>query len=126
MATERKPAPALPPDVAARVARMPDWLKDSAAEAFVAVDEVGARNAVKEREETDRTAARVRLANAAAEALRGDWGKETQASVTRVLNGVTPLKAEVAVLVMCEAIVKEEQKRRREKRRVQKHARGAK
>lgn len=85
-----------------------------------------ARKADRERAETDRTAARIRLANAAAEALRGDWGKEAQAAVTRTLAGATPLKAEVAQLVLCESIVKEEQKRRRERRQARAQGRGAK
>jgi phage/plasmid primase-like uncharacterized protein len=88
--------------------------------------DAAARQAERERAETDRTAARIRLANVAAEALRGDWGKEAHAAVTRVLAGATPLKAEVAQLVLCESIVKEEQKRRRERRQARAQGRGAK
>ncbi len=72
-----------------------------------------ARQAARERAETDRVARHRGLADVAAQALRGDWGKEAQASVTRVLAGATPLRAPMASLVMCESIVREAKQRKR-------------
>lgn len=125
MASSRRPS-ALPRDAAEHVARLPEWLQESAAGAFQAVDESAARQAAREQNDANAEQRRQQAALTAANALRGDWGKEAQAAVTRVLGGVTPLRAEVAQLVLCESIVKEEQKRRRAKKRVQHFGRGAK
>jgi hypothetical protein len=83
-----------------------------------------ARQAQKERAETDRLARHNALAEAAGAALRGDWGKEAQDAVKRVLAGVEPRQAQTASLVVCESIVIEAKKRKREARKKRAVARG--
>ncbi len=84
-----------------------------------------ARQAARERAEADRLARHNALAEAAGAALRGDWGKEAQESVTRVLAGVEPRQAQTASLVMCQSIVIEAKKRKQEARKKRAAARGA-
>lgn len=107
----------LPPDAAAKVAHLPLWLRDVAAESFQAVDDQGAERAVKERQEAERTHRQQQLADIAAAALAGDWGKETKAAAERVLAGASPRQAEWASLVLVESIVREEKIRRAKARR---------
>lgn len=76
-----------------------------------------ARQAERERAEADRLARHNALADTAGAALRGDWGKEAQAAVVRVLGGVEPRKAHTASLVTCESIVIEAKKRKQEARK---------
>ncbi len=85
-----------------------------------------ARAAAKERSDEQHQRRRAELAETASRALRGSWGKEAKAAVQRVLSGVAPIQAETAALVMCESIVREEQKRRRAKRKVEHFGRGVK
>jgi len=107
----------LPPDAAATVASLPLWLRDVAAQSFQAVDDQGAQRAVKERQEAERTHRQQQLADVAAAALAGDWGKETKAAAERVLAGVPPRQAQWASLVLIESIVREEKIRRQKARR---------
>jgi hypothetical protein len=126
MAAARRPPPDLPPDASAQVARLPPWLQDVAAEAFVAVDEAGARNAVKEREEAERTRNFMALVDEAHQAIAGSWGKEVKAAAERLLGNADPRKAEVATLVLIQSVVREEKIRRRKARHHQPAGRGAK
>lgn len=82
-----------------------------------------ARQAERERSEADRVARHRELANQAASALRGDFGPECQASVERVLNGATPLRAPMASLAFCESVVKEAKQRKAAKKRASRGAR---
>jgi hypothetical protein len=115
----------LPPDAAAKVAHLPPWLRDVAASAFQAVDDQGAQRLVKERQEAERTHRQQQLADIAAAALAGDWGKETKAAAERVLAGVSPRQAQWASLVLIEGIVREEKIRRQKARRPPPAGRGA-
>jgi hypothetical protein len=119
MATARRPLEPkdLPPDAATHVAHLPAWLQGVAASAFQAVDDQGAQRAIKERQEAERTYRQQQLADIAAAAIAGDWGKETKAAAERVLAGATPRQAEWASLVLVESIVREEKIRRAKARR---------
>ena len=126
MADERKRTAPLPPDAAAQVARLPPWLQEAAAGAFGAVDEAGARKVVQEARDAEHARRRQVLLDTAQQALDRKWGPDVLAAAERLLGDVPPREAETAILISIEFAVREEQKARRAKRKVEKFGRGAK
>lgn len=126
-----KALPALPVDAKAHVEALPDWLRDSAAEAFQAVAPPSVmQKAERERAETDRLTQHTRLVDQVVRVLRGELGrsKEAQpciASITALLCGRQPRQAELATLITCESIIREAKQRIRNNKKPPPAGRGA-
>ena len=131
MATDKPKAAHLPPDAQAHVDSLPTWLRDVAAEAFVATaGSAGVAKDQRERAETDRLTRHTQMVDQVVAVLRGSLGKrkeavEAIAAINRVLNGVQPRLAETASLVLCESIIKEAKQRIRNSRSAPPAGRGS-